>query len=314
VTAYPHVYFAGKWVAAPEATVSIGSLAMRYAISAFEGIRLYRQLDAQSPVRPFLLGEHAERLASSIAVMRLPDPGVAGLPAIIDELIERNGISEDSYVRVAVTAVNPGDLGNAAQSALSVTASPMGRKRWLSDGAGMSLKISDWQRGSAAVFPPSAKNISNYAGPRLAWLAAQDEGYDGCVLRNGAGRLCEAPTAAVFLARGGVLRTPGLGEDVLPSITRAWVIRTCQRIGVPVSEDPVTAADAHAADEAFLCGTGIEFAPIRAFDGRPCRDWPELPLTRTLVLHYFADARVADPGRRAHELDRKAALLEGVAS
>lgn len=310
---YPHVFFADQWVRPAQATVGIGSLAMRYAISAFEGIRLYRQLDPGSSVRPFLLAEHVGRLANSVAIMRLPDPGVARLPVIIDELIERNGIDQDSYVRVAVTAVNPGDLSSEAQSALSVTAAPMGRKRWLTGETAMSLKISDWQRGSAAVFPPSAKNISSYAGPRLAWLAAQDEGYDGCVLVNSQGRLCEAPTAAVFLARGGVLRTPSLGEDVLPSITRGWVVQTCQKMGIPVSEEPLTAEDAHAADEAFLCGTGIEFAPIRAFDGRPCRNWPEMPVTRTLVLHYFADARVSDPGRRAHELNRKAPLLEGVA-
>jgi hypothetical protein len=28
--------------------------------------------------------------------------------------------------------------------------------------------------------------------------------------------------------------------------------------------------------------TGIEIAPVRAFDGHPCRNWPQAPLTRQL--------------------------------
>lgn len=296
MSAYPHAYFAGRWVHVADAVVPAGSLAMRYAVSAFEGIRLYTRLDQFGPPRPLLLDEHIDRLAQSLRLMRLPDPGISDLPAVIDELVARNGIDCDSYLRVSVTPTNPGDLGDEAEPVLVVTAAPMGRKRWLGRGLGMSLSISDWQRAGAAAFPPAAKNISSYAGPRLAWLAARDAGFDGCVLTNQAGRLCEAPTAALFLIRDGELLTPALDEDVLPSITRHWLLTSSD---MPVRETRLARDDAYTADEAFLCGTGIEIAPIRAFDGHPCRHWPEVPLTRQVVLKFFVHARGGDGGQLA---------------
>lgn len=290
MVAYSHVFFADRWVGSGDATVPIGSLAMRYAISVFEGIRLYSPLGGGTP-RPFLLAEHIGRLANSMALLRLPDPGVRRLPGLIDELIERNEIRDDAYVRVSVTPANPGDLSDEAIPVLAVTAAPMGRKRWLAEGAGMALAISDWQRASQAAFPPAAKNISSYAGPRLAWLAARDAGFDGCVLINGSGRLCEAPTAAMFLVRGTELATPALSEGLLPSITRAWLLRTAAASGFQARECELTREDAYSADEAFLCGTGIEIAPIRAFDGHEICGWPAAPITRELITSYFAAAR-----------------------
>jgi branched-chain amino acid aminotransferase len=155
----------------------------------------------------------------------------------------------------------------------------------------MRLQISAWQRADDLAFPSAAKNISNYAGPRLAVLEAKAAGYDGCVLTNRAGRLCEAPTAALFVVRHGVLRTPALTEGVLPSITRQWVLSTAAVLGYAAEEGPVTRMDAYLADEAFLCGTGIEFGPVRGFDGYTCMRWPDSPITQALIRRYFADAR-----------------------
>lgn len=307
MAAHPQVFFAGRWVTRDEAKVGIGSLALRYAVSVFEGIRIYAQADPALRPRPFLLGEHLGRLAGSMQVLRLADPGIGELPAIIEELIDRNQITKDAYVRVAVTPAAPGDLSDEVEPVLSVTAAPMGRKPWLATGAGMSLQLSDWQRASAQVLSPAAKNISSYAGPRLAWLAARDAGYDGCVLANSRGRLCEAPTAALFLCAGGALATPALSEDVLPSITRAWILRTAPELGIEAREGQLVTADAYAADEAFLCGTGMEFGPVRAFDGRDTRGWPAMPVTSALVTRYFAEAR----GGAGDEAVRVGAVLAG---
>lgn len=290
MASYPQVLFADRWVDRSQATVPIGSLALRYGISAFEGIRLYTQVRA-GPPRPFLLARHISRLANSMRLMRLADPGVVQLPELIDELIIRNGIGGDAYVRVSVTPVNPGDLSDEAAPVLAVTAAPMGRKRWLAENTGMRLSVSDWQRAPSQSFPPAAKNISSYAGPRLAWQAARDAEFDGCVLTNRDGRLCEAPTAAVFLVRSGRLVTPALSEDVLPSITRAWLLEAAASCGIQAGEGELTRQDAYDADEAFLCGTGIEIAPVREFDGRGLRAWPQAPVTRLLIDRYFEAAR-----------------------
>jgi branched-chain amino acid aminotransferase len=286
---YPHVFHDGQWTHAGAAVVPVGSLALRYGLSVFEGIRLYRQHGGG--VRPFLLERHLRRLRDSLTLMRLTAPDVDKVPAIVDDLVARNGVGDDAYVRVAVTPTTAGLLDAESTTALTVTVTPMGRKQWLSSGAGMRLQISGWQRAPEQAFPSAAKNISGYAGPRLALLEAKQAGYDGCVLTNLAGRLCEAPTAAVFLVRDGVLRTPALDEGVLPSITRQWVLAGAGELGIPAETGRLTRADAVLADEAFLCGTGIEFAPVCGFDSGQCRSWPQNPVTRRIVDRYFADVR-----------------------
>ncbi len=303
---YPWVYFRGRWTTRAEAVVPVGSLAMRYGISVFEGVRLYAPRDG-GRAHPFLLDEHVRRMARSLEAMRLPDPGLDRLPALVGELAERNDIRADAYVRIAATPFNPGDLSDAGVPELTVTAAPMGRKPWLADRRSMRLGISAWQRGSPEVHPPAAKNVANYAGPRLAWLEAREAGFDGCVLTNRHGRLSEAPTAALFLVRDGVLSTPALSEDVLPSITRAWVLRVAPELGLTAAEAQLSRQDAYAADEAFLCGTGIEFAPVHSFDGRP--PLPHCagpgPVTRALITRYFIEVReaaaaaTAPPGAQA---------------
>lgn len=292
---YPHVFHGGRWVASSDATVQVSSQAMRYALSVFEGIRLYRQHET-TEVRPFLLDAHLRRLRDSLVLMRIPDPGVATLTDLVGELVTRNRITDDAYVRIAVSAGNPGLIGTDVEPLVTVSAVPMARKRWLAQGAGMRLQVSGWQRGGEESFPSAAKNISGYAGPRLALLAARDVGYDGCVLTNRAGRLCEAPTAALFLVRDGVLLTPSLTEGVLPSITRRWVLGTAPALGVRAEERPVSRSEAYLADEAFLCGTGIEFAPVQSFDGHVCRAWPEPGVLQGLVKRYFEDVRGAADG------------------
>ena len=64
--ALPIAYHGGAFVPAGEAQVPAGSLAMRYALSVFEGVRLY--LPAGGAARPvaFRLGEHLARLRRSL--------------------------------------------------------------------------------------------------------------------------------------------------------------------------------------------------------------------------------------------------------
>lgn len=287
---HDHIFHDGAWTDQAGAVMSTGSLAMRYSISAFEGIRLYQRADSRE-VRPFALDAHIARLASTLKLTRMPDPGIEKLPEIIDDLILRNSISGDSYVRASVSAGNCGGIDDDVTPVLTVTAAPMGRKPWLAGSTGMRLQISVWQRAADLAFPSGAKVISNYAGPRLAQLEAKDAGFDGCVLVNAAGRLAEAPSATLFIVSGGELITPPLTECVLPSITRRWVLDSAAGLGLTAREAPVSRIDAYHAEEAFLCGTGIEFAPVRSFDDRGCSLWPLHPVTGALIDRYFEEVR-----------------------
>ena len=274
------------------ASVGVGSLALRYALSVFEGIRLYVPASG-GPPQAFELGAHLERLLGSARLMTLPDPGIAEIPRIIEELVARNALAGDAYVRPSITAANPGDLGTRAESALTVTIGPMGRKPWIADEKRMKLQIGSWRRPGDAAFFAAAKNISNYAGPYVAHATAQRAGFDGVVLLSPDGNLCEAPTAAVFTVKDGAVATPPLSDAVLPSITRKVVLELCAELGIPHREASLSRADAYLADEAFLCGTGLEFGPIGSFDGIELRDAVTIPVLRRIMEAYFARARAA---------------------
>jgi len=289
------VHHRGALVPAEEATLPMGSIALRYGVSVFEGVRLYRQAGPRPEVRPWLLGQHLERLRNSCRTMGLDENCCDDVPRIVDELVEANTVTEDSYVRVAVSAANAGGITDPAETALTVSVTPSGRKKWLRTGTGARLAVSDWQRPSPQVFPAAAKNISAYAGPRLAALAAQAEGFDTCLLLTAEGLVSEAPTATVFLFTDGRLVTPRLRDSVLPGVTRAWVLLTARAMGLRAGAEAVPPASLCRADEAFLCGTGMEFAPVSEVDRVPLGAWPHHPVTDALVEEYFRQARGQAP-------------------
>jgi branched-chain amino acid aminotransferase len=290
---WPFVYHGGAMVLREQAVLPVGSIALRYGVSVFEGIRVYRQ--ESGTMVAWLLQHHLERLRNSCRLMGLDESVCATVPEIVDQLLSANGVAEDSYVRVAVSAGNLGGIGEDAESVLTVTVSPLDRKKWLAYGLGVRLAVSDRQRPAEPVFPSAAKNISAYAGPRLALMAAKREGYDSCVLLTAEGMISEAPTATVFLVEGGRLVTPRLTDAVLPGVTRAWVLAAARALEIDAIEEAVTPRRLVAADEVFLCGTGLEFGPVREVAGRELPGWPVCPVTTRLVDSYFEQVRGVEP-------------------
>ena len=103
-------------------------------------------------------------------------------------------------------------------------------------------------------------------------LARRDAERKGCceaILVNGAGEITEGASSAFFIVRAGQkeLVTRPLGPDILPSITRAVVLRIAQSAGLRPVKEVVTATEAAAADELFIAGTTQDIVPVVAFDG-----------------------------------------------
>jgi branched-chain amino acid aminotransferase len=273
---FPWAFRAGAVVPYGELTIHAESMAMRYALSAFEGVRGYVQ--RAGGVRLFALDEHVARLARTLALVALPDVPAADVHAAVAQVMERNRPEVDCYLRIAASATSLGTLKGTAATELFVSLHPMGRKPL--PPAGLAVAISARRKPADDVFPQRAKVICNYAGPRLAYLEARAAGFDDVILRGPEGQLAEAPTANLFVVRGGLAITPRLEDGILAGITRRHVIDLCRRLGCEVQERAISAEEAHGAEEAWLCGTGLELAPIARFDGRAlpaARRWfPEL--------------------------------------
>ncbi len=279
------VYHLGEYLDANHAVVGVDSLAMRYGLSVFEGIRAYRQPNGR--IMPFMLEPHLRRLRTSLQLMCLPDPGVDDIPAILAELIARNGFAEDVYIRPSVHAINSGDLNLAPECGLTVHICQMGRKKWLETDSGMKATISAWHKQSHSSFPSSAKCVAAYAGPFMAATLAKNAGFDVPLLLNQHGYVTEAPTSALFLVKGGQLIHPPATDGVLPSVTAFALCELATQLRINVKEQHIRIEDIFSADEALLCGTGLEIASIKSLDNRVIRLFDSRPVTRRLTHAYF---------------------------
>lgn len=293
--AYEWAYRGGELVRHSELVIHAESIAMRYALSAFEGVRGYVQADGA--VRYFALDEHVERLHETLRLVSLPPVRSGEAEAAAARLLEANAAAADCYLRIAVNAVSLGTLKGTTTTELFASLQPMGRKPWVESGEGIAVAISRRHKPSDDVFPQRAKVICNYGGPRLAYIEARDRGYDDVILTTPHGNLAEAPTANLFLVVDGTIATPRLEDSILAGITRKHLIEIGRALGWNVVERALTPADAHRASEAFLCGTGLEIAPIARIDERVLP--VDRPVTARLAATFFDRVRGAASGGAA---------------
>lgn len=102
-------------------------------------------------------------------------------------------------------------------------------------------------------------------------LAKQDAEKKGCqeaILVNDKDEITEGSSSAFFMinAADKQLITRPLGEDILPSITRALVEQIAPNTGLKVTEKTYTPKDAQNADELFIAVTTQDIVPVVKFD------------------------------------------------
>lgn len=107
----------------------------------------------------------------------------------------------------------------------------------------------------------------NLLGNVLAAMQAKSAGADEAALVDRDGLVTEGTHSSVFFVKEGVLKTAPLTMNVLPSITRAWLLGAAERLGMTVHEEAVRADEALGCEEAFFCGTLSEVQPVVRWNG-----------------------------------------------
>ena len=286
----------GELLPYAEARVHPMSLAMTYATAVFEGLRAYRNPETGA-FKIFRLAEHVKRLQAGMKVMRMDRrfevDEVAGL---LTRLIRANEPDDDVYVRLLVYVEALGLMAQTGPVGFTAAASPRERPKYAQ--TGMSLGVSSWTRLSDNASPPRIKATANYHSARLTQLQAKADGYDGALMLTPAGKVSEAPIACFFMVRDGKLITPGLGSNILESVTRDTIITLHEELtGQPVAQRDVDRSELYFAEEAFVCGTGQEVIPVVAIDRLPVGDGQPGPITRRLQKTYFDTVRGLVPDR-----------------
>lgn len=292
---FPVVYVDGRFSAEEDSRVSVHANAISYGTGTFEGIRatwneelgeLYL-LEAEA---------HFQRLQQSARVLGLDlAPSPQDLVAASSELLRRNGVRVDTYLR-PLYILEGEELPvrmHDVRPRLSIAATPfVGAYISLS---GVRCMISSWRRAPDAVLPSRAKLCGSYVGPALAKSEAVASGYDEAIMLNVAGNVTEATTSNLFMRRGTEWLTPAVSDDILEGITRAQVkTLLAERTGSPVLERSVQRTELFVSDEILLCGTAALIVPVVEVSGRPVGDGKPGETTMALQNDLRSIARRAD--------------------
>ncbi len=232
---------------------------------------------------PIFLSAHVERLRRGLAALIIPEP--AALSEVKDGIrtvAARNDCGAgDASARITVSrGAGPRGLKppSEARPTLVISVEP----QLPLPAAPLRLILTRRRRLAASSFA-EFKATGGYLENMLARADAAAAGADDGLLCNEFGRLVSASAANLFvLDAEGALRTPSATEGALPGITRAIVLEEAARLGLGVSEEPLTEAALQAC-EIFLTNSliGIRRAVL---SGAP--DHPPSDIFRKLEVCY----------------------------
>jgi branched-chain amino acid aminotransferase len=284
-------YFEGEWVAMRDAKVSVMTHAFMYGTATFEGIRAYWNAD-QGKLYGLKVREHVERIRQSCRILFMKDvPSVDELTGLIVETVRRNGFREDVYIRPSfykstrAIGVRLHDLDNQ----LYIVALPFGN--YIDTESGVRVMTSTWRRNADEALPARGKIVGGYVNMAFQKTEAELNGFDEAVVLTADGHVNEASAANIFMVRDGVALTPPVNDDLLEGVTRKALLELLANEGIPTEIRSIDRSELYVADEAFLCGTGVQVSPIVEIDHRPIGSGEIGPIGRIVRDRYFEAVR-----------------------
>ena len=253
-------YVDGRYVAHNAASVHVEDRGFQFSDGVYEVISIVgrRLIDMEG---------HLDRLERSLKALDMPEPvSRPVLAMIMRELVTRNRVREGIIYLQVTRGVAPRDHKFPAglKPTLVMTTKHvefLNQKR-LSDGVKV-ISIPDIRWGrcdikAVALLPNCmGKTQAASAGAYEAWQV-DTEGF-----------VTEGTSSnAWILTRDNVLKTRGLGPDILRGVTRDSLMRIAAEEGVTVVEEAFTVEEARDAREAFVTSATSFLTPVVKIDDR----------------------------------------------
>lgn len=103
----------------------------------------------------------------------------------------------------------------------------------------------------------------------LASAKAEAAGAEEAIFhRNGRVTECAHSNVSIISPDGSIKTAPA-DNLILAGVARAHLIKTCERFGIPVRQEPYTLAELMAADEVIVTSSGTLCRPVNFVDGIP---------------------------------------------
>ena len=281
------IHLNGQLVDEDQARISVFDSGFVLGDGVWEGLRV---VDGH----PAFLEPHLDRLfeaARSIVLDIGLDPDE--LTRAIYETIEANGLDNDAHLRVMVTRGVRREPYQDPRLAIGKPTVVIVPAKSPHDPAaverGLKLFTVHVRRGAPDVQDAKINSHSKF-NCISACIQANEAGADEALMLDPHGFVATCNSTHFFIVRRGEVWT-STGDYCLGGITRANVIRLCEREGIPVFQRNFSLTDVYGADEAFVTGTFAGVAPVGRVDGRVIGEGARGPMVERLQRLY---ARLLD--------------------
>ncbi len=285
-------FFRGEFVPLHEANINVMTHAFNYGTAVFEGIRAYWNAEEEQ-LYALELVPHFERIHASARLLMMDvRQSPQELADITVELLRRDGLREDAYVRPIVykSSETIGVRCHNLDADITIFGVPFGQ--YIDTEGGIRAQVSTWRRTDDNAIPARGKITGAYVNGALAKSEAQMNGFDEAIVLTADGHVSEGSAENLFMVRHGVLVTPPVTDNILEGITRRRLIEMARDdLSLEVVERQIDRTELYSAQEVFLCGTGAQVSPVIEIDRRPVGGGRPGPIARALSQRYFDAVR-----------------------
>jgi len=250
----------GSFMPIADAVVSIEDRGFQLGDGVYEVIVTYDG-------RPYALAEHLARLRRSLNEIRIAyDIDAYGLQGIIEDGVRRSGYA-DALIYIQITrGVAPRRHqfpDDPIRPTVVITVTEYKRPPPEEHAKGVMLISTSDQRWHRC----DIKSICLLPNALARQEAAEAGAYEA-LLVNSDGYVTEGAATSAFCVRAGELWTTPEGPHILPSISRAILLKLARQADIPVHEGFRTLEFFKGADEVFLAGTTTETLAVVQIDER----------------------------------------------
>ncbi|MCI0379518.1 MAG: aminotransferase class IV [Gemmataceae bacterium] len=264
----------GQMMPLDDVKVSVLDRSFLFGDAVYEVLRVFQG-------KPWLEQEHFDRLKGSLAAIRI------------------EGVDLERFRRRMHETIAAGKFGECTVYIhVSRGAAPRKHAFWKQSLTPLELLwVQDYDDGPTAEARQNGTSVITY--PDLRWRrcdikstnllanvlaneAAAEADCSEALLYLPDGTMSEASHSSFFTVVGGVLHTTPLKANILPGITRNFVIRLAQKADIPLREQAIAKEGLFHADEIILTGTTSEVLPVVRVDGRKIGTGQPGPVARKL--------------------------------
>ncbi|MCB0356605.1 MAG: aminotransferase class IV [Bdellovibrionales bacterium] len=247
------VYLNGKFVNKEEATVSVFDRGFLFSDSVYEVIHVQDN-------KLFLFDEHLERLKRSLRELKIPEPEVDILQLCRDLLSQQ-----------------PVSFGGVY---LQITRGLQNKRSHFWQGEKLTPFVVAFVQEIAKTAPKALKAITY---PDLRWqrcdiktnsllanvLAREEAAVNGCdeaLLLNTEGNVNEGSSTNLFVYNDSQVFTPPISENILPGVTRHFLIQILKDMAIPVAESKISKQELIKAEEVWISSSTKDVLPLQKID------------------------------------------------